>query len=171
MPFVPGPTVMALVAHAQLRLHLSQSTLGVRFGVSRRTIQRWQAGGGRPSIEQLRDLARDVYPRDPDLAARIAAETGATLESLGVIAPPPRPPEPVAPPTPPVRTFAPHAVVDAVVCAGADALQIPPDPMRRALRASLERARELGLTTDEILAALAPPPSAPRTKKNTTPAR
>jgi hypothetical protein len=91
----------------------------------------------------------------PRRAARRRA-TGETLESLGIVTPAPAPvvvppPPPPAPP-PPLPTA---LVVEAVVCAAADALQAPPSAVRGALLAAFCRARELRLSVNDVESALA----------------
>jgi hypothetical protein len=43
----------------------------------------------------------------------------------------------------------PH-LVDTVVCAAAEALGVPPPAVRPALLAAFQRAREVGLTTEDV---------------------
>ena len=175
MPHVPGRGATLLVIKAQDSLALTQEGLARLVGSSRRTMTRWWSGQSGPSVSQLQVLARAVHPRDPGLAAKLAEEGGATLEALGLA----RPASPTATlltpavagrPFPPVRL-----VVDAVVCAAAEAMQAPPGPIRDVLRAAITRARVLGLTLEEMDEALSSPPSpapesertkaAPRTKR------
>jgi transcriptional regulator with XRE-family HTH domain len=142
-------------------LGTTQKELGRQIGISRRTAQRW-ASSGTPAW-YLPELARAVHPADPALAQEIAAAAGTTLEALGVIAPPPPPP----PPAPP----APHpSIVDAVVCAAAEAMDLPPREVRPGLYAAIVRARELGLALDKIEQALAVSLKTPR-KTAATPRR
>lgn len=129
------------------------------LGVSRRTAQRWSSQG-MPSYE-MTNLARVVHPREPALAADIVAALGTTLEAQGIV--PPAPPAPAIPPPPPEP---PAGVVDAVVCAAAEAMEMMPNEVRPGLYAAFARAREIGLTVDVIERALrsrlrsaeAPPP-------------
>jgi hypothetical protein len=92
-------------------------------------------------------LATLVFPRDRAIAEELAAAAGHTLESLGleaaavVAAPPPPPPS--------------RLVVDAVVCVAADALGATPATVRGALHAAFRRARELGLSLQDVEDALA----------------
>jgi hypothetical protein len=133
--------------HAVRRtLILSQNDLARKLGVSRRTGQRWSAGSG-PVGTDLQNMARLVYPADAALAAEIAAAGGTTLEALGVLPPPP-PPPPALPP--PVPVAPPDRVVDAVVCAAAEAMQVMPQSVRPAVLAAFACARELGLTVEGV---------------------
>jgi hypothetical protein len=144
----PNRPIRPLVARAQFTLGMPHRAFGKALRASERTALRWAAGQSTMSVSQLRDLARLVYPRDATLAAEIAAAASETLESLGIVAPPPPLPPPVAPrPDPNVLT-------DVVVCAAADALNLAPNAVRGALLAAFARARELGLTVQEVEGAL-----------------
>ncbi len=93
---------------------------------------------------QLAKLAAEVYPLDAKLAAKLAKEAATSLEELGVVkaAPPPLPPSP-----PPYLT-------ETVVCAAAEALNVPPPAVRPALLAAFRRAREVGLKVEDVEQAL-----------------
>jgi hypothetical protein len=130
-------------------LVLSQNDLARKLGVSRRTGQRWSAGSG-PVGTDLQNMARLVHGADPRLAAEIAEAAGTTLEALGLRPPaPPSLPSP-SPVTPPVPPPPPDRVVDAVVCAAAEAMQVMPQSVRPALLAAFACARELGLTVEGV---------------------
>ncbi len=151
---------------ARVALGTTQEGLGAMLGVSRRTAQRW-ANSGVPATS-LPDLARVVHPRAPDLAREIATHMGVTLEGLG-IAPPPAPadlaPQLPAPlPLPPPPRPLPDGVVDAVVCAAAEAMSLMPAQVRPGLYAAFARAKEIGLEVDVVervlRGVLHPPPVA-----------
>jgi hypothetical protein len=127
-------------------LGATQEELGLMLGVSRRTAQRWSTQGI-PSYELI-DLARVVHPRAPALAAEIVAALGTTLDRAGIVPP--------APPAAPAAalTHPPDVVVDAVVCAAADAMQMLPNEVRPGLHAAFARAKEIGLSVDVIERAL-----------------
>ena len=149
----------ALFHEIRAALHLSQVELAARVGASRRTGQRWDSGQATPSTDQILQLAKLVYPVDADLAARVAAAGGATLEALGLAQPPAPPPAALAPPAPPAQpatVAAPPAdrMVDAVVCVAADEMGVPPRAVRRAVLAAFTRARELGLGVEAVERAL-----------------
>jgi hypothetical protein len=135
------------MACAQQATGLRQSKIGELLGVSRRTAQRY-ADTGVPS-GHLPNLARVVFPSDPDLAAEMAARVGQSLESLGLVAPPP-PPEPAAPAPPPQPAPPADGVVDAVVCAAAEAMDVKPRDVRPGLLAAIARAREIGVPIDQV---------------------
>jgi len=104
-----------------------------------------------------------VHPVDPDLAAEIAASMGHTPVSLGIVEPPVAAAPPIAPapaPGPP-----PDGIVDAVVCAAAEAMEMMPRDVRPALLAAFRRAREIGVPVDMVervlLASLPAPPAPP----------
>ncbi|MDP8999386.1 MAG: hypothetical protein M3O46_04670, partial [Myxococcota bacterium] len=126
-------------------------------------IQRWDAQGGSPDAGQLCDLARAVYPRNPQVAARLAQAAGTSLEQLGlVVAPPPS----AVPPAPPPSPFVASSLftVDSITCAAADAMNMVPEAVRPGLRAAFERARDLGLSVADVAAALTPAKPAATTR-------
>jgi transcriptional regulator with XRE-family HTH domain len=138
----PNRPTGALVARAQARLGMTHRQFGEALGASERTATRWAAGRSSVGVPKLRTLARLVHPRDPALAAELAEATSATLESLGIVAPP-------APaPAPPAADAS--VLVDVVVCAAADALSMAPSAVRGALLAAFARARELGLSVEDV---------------------
>jgi len=79
-------------------------------------------------------------------ALSTAAAAGMTLEVAGIPQPPPAPPPPPPPP--------PDGIVDAVVCAAAEAMEMMPKEVRPGLLAAFGRAKEIGLTVDVIERAL-----------------
>jgi DNA-binding XRE family transcriptional regulator len=137
----------ALFELSRQALGATQEELGRLLGVSRRTAQRWSSQGI-PSYE-LMALARLVHPRDPALASEIAAALGTTLEAAGIAPPAPPPPAP-APAAPPIS----DGVVDAVVCAAAEAMDMMPNEIRPGLLAAFARAKEIGLTVEVVERAL-----------------
>jgi hypothetical protein len=62
-------------------------------------------------------------------------------------------------------------VVDAVVCAAADALSVAPETVRGALLAAFRRARELRLSIDDVEKALGPAPAEAVTARRRSAAR
>jgi transcriptional regulator with XRE-family HTH domain len=142
----------ALLIQARRHLGVSQGKLGEMLGSSQRTGQRWEQQGHTPSLNQLYKLAGLIYPMDPVLAAEIAAQGGRSLEQLGLVLPPAPPPPPPPPPDP-------RHIVDTVVCAAAEAMQMMPQNIRPALAAAFRRARLAGLSVevvDELLGAHSP---------------
>jgi hypothetical protein len=85
-------------------------------------------------------------------AAEIAIGADTTLEALGIVRPPPpaAPPPLPAPPQPALGS-----VVDSIVCAAAEAVDLSPGAIRPALVAAFARARELGLGVEAVEGALA----------------
>jgi transcriptional regulator with XRE-family HTH domain len=163
MPHIPGPEVTALIGQARIALGLNQEDLGKILGASRSSATRWEAGRRHPSVDQIQVLARAVHPKDPRLAAALAAEGGTTLEQLGIVrVQPPQPPAPVVtPPAAQPRPFPPIApMVDSVLHAASHAIEprAEIETVRVILAAGFARARDLGLTVDEVAAVLAPPP-------------
>jgi len=137
---------VALTIEARQALLLNQRSLGELLGLSRRTIQRWDARQAEPSTHDLARIAVAVHPRDSALAARLAAEAGTTLERLGLVAPTPPPTD--ALPTP--AAASPPHLVDVVVCAAAEAMNVAPPAVRPALLAAFRRAREVGLSVEDV---------------------
>jgi hypothetical protein len=134
---MPRPLPL-LLHHARTALRVSQNELSQRLGVSRRTGQRWNKGGGPIGID-IHNLARLVFPVDAALATEIALVGATTLEALGLVPMPVK--GPVAPP---------DRVVDAVVCAAAEAMQVMPQSVRPAVLAAFACAKELGLTVEAV---------------------
>jgi transcriptional regulator with XRE-family HTH domain len=165
MPHVPGTAAVAiLLGRAREALGLTQNELAETLGVARRTVNRWEGKESTPAVDQLRQLARAVYAKDRALAADIAAEGNATLEGLGLVERTGGAPgaSRVDPSSAPPRPFPPiDLMIDSVVHVASQALaaQLHGDEpvlrVRAALRAAFERARGLGLTLEEVAAALA----------------
>lgn len=145
MSLPDADTAVSLVLQAQEALGMSLSSVGKVMGLSRRTMSRWMRDRGTSMYPSRAEaLARAVHPRDADLAARIAAAGGLTLAHLGL------------------KTTAETTLeqtasmrVDAVVCAAAETLDASPRAVRPALLAALRRAREVGLSLDQLEAWLA----------------
>jgi hypothetical protein len=149
-------------AAAQRALSLgSTAQLGEMLGISRRTAQRFISSGV-PRYHK-RELARLVLAFDPQLAAAIAQSEDHSLATWGlvkvepeVVVQPAPPPPPPAPPPPP-----PDGVVDAVVCAAAEGMQMMPGDVRAGLLAAFTKARAIGVDVAQVervlRATLAPP--------------
>ena len=149
-PQLPLRHVLSL---ARARLGMSQREFGPALFLSHRTASRWDTGRSVPVASTLRHLAALLVPVDLALAQEVAAHANETLEELGLVAPAPPPEAPRPPPRPPVTA---DDLVDAVLCAVAEASDVSPRALRPVLHAAFKRARELGLTVDEVEAALAP---------------
>lgn len=155
----------------------SHAELGEKLGVSRRTAQRFVTDG--VPRHYKRDLARIVLPFDPGIAAQIAQSEDHTLVSWGLVqpepqvvvqqAPPPRPPPPPPPPA--------DGVVDAVVCAAAEAMEMMPRDVRAGLLAAFGKARAIGVDVAQVERVLReavaprPPVASPETKAATKPSK
>jgi transcriptional regulator with XRE-family HTH domain len=159
---IPSSDSIRLVVLAQRALGMSQGNLADLVQSSRRTISRWTSGGSMPSPAALQAIARAVHATDAELAAQLAAESGETLESLGIVQPAP-PPVVFAPAPPPLPRHLPPArlMVESVVCAAAEAMQTTPSAVRDVLRTAFARARGLGMTIEEVDDALSPAPGVP----------
>lgn len=140
-----------LVIQARIALGLSQRKLGEMLGISERTVQRWEDGGAIVLPHTIATLTTEVLPKDPDLAARIAAHAGTSLAQLGVEkAPEPAPPPPAPPPPPALPPLPTETLVDSIVCVAADAIGVLPRAIRPALAAAFRRAREVRLEVGEV---------------------
>jgi hypothetical protein len=139
----------ALLFEAQQALSLNQRMVGELLGLSVRTVQRWYARRSSPADFQWHQLAKAVHETNPDLAARLAAEGGSTLQALGLVSASP------SPPGHPSGCDLAH-LADGVVCAAAESMDLPPRAVRPALLAAFRRARQMGLTLEDVEKALTP---------------
>ena len=137
--------VSPLVRRSLTALGVRQKKLAEMLSTSLRTVSRWAGGSTSPSAAQMTKLAALVLPRDRALAAQIAAASGATLESLGLVPPAPPPP----PPRPPVPQM-----IEGVVFAAAEAADLSPRAVGPALLAAFARASAVGLTLEEAVGGL-----------------
>jgi hypothetical protein len=128
---------------------MSQREFGPALLSSHRTASRWDTGHSIPAPSDLRRLAALLVPVDLALAEEAAAHAHETLEELGLVAPAP-------PPPPPRPTVTAQDLTDAVLCAAAEVSDVSPRALRPVLYAAFKRTRELGLSVDEVEAALAP---------------
>ena len=149
-----GDGSLLLLQEAARVLGLNQRGLVPVLNSSLRTVQRIHTGRSSLTSNHWGRLVRAVYPKDPALAARIAASQRTTLADFGVALPPP-PPQPVSSPPPP-RAVSPRAA-DSVVCAAADAMNAPPRVARPVVEAAFACAREMGLSVEAVAAALQAP--------------
>jgi hypothetical protein len=138
----------ALVLRTGIAVGMHHRELAKVFGVSRRTVSRWSKDGTRLSHAHAVALAELAHTREPALAAEIAALVGETLVTLGLEAPPPTGPAALG-----AATLS-SKLVDAVVCAAAEAMDVSPRAVRPALLAALRSAREVGLTMEALEATL-----------------
>jgi len=136
-------------------LHLNQKELAEVLGLSPRTISRYYDHGGVLLPSSYVKLATRCHPHDREMAVYLATLAGHTLETLG-LEQPPAPPPPVEPPAPAPALPAASHMADSVVCAGAEALQMSPHAMRTALVAAFGRAVALGMSAEQVLAAMLP---------------
>lgn len=157
MPYVVDPSnhpqILETVAYV---LRTSLTEVGRGIGVSRRTLTRWKRNPRCMIPLHLQRLARLVHPTDPVLAAQIAAVDGKTLADLGLAAP-------LAGTAPTEASVAgarevdpKQHLVDAIVCAAAEALDASPRAVRPALVAAFRRARETGLSLADVESRLEP---------------
>ena len=138
-----------LYVRTRRALGLLQREVAAIVGRHQRTIARWEAGSAYIYEEDWRKLAVVAYPKDAELAATLAAAGNTTLEALGLVAPAPPARAPAA---------APAHLVDSVVCAAAEAMNMPPQAVRSSVQAAFERAAALGLGLDDVRTTLRPTP-------------
>jgi DNA-binding XRE family transcriptional regulator len=147
---MPRPIPLLLVL-ARERLSLNQQELAALAGSSLRTVQRWENNRSEPSPWNYHRVADALRELDPELAAEIDE-----------LAPAPEPPPP--PPLPPPPPIADAILVDAVVCAAAEAMSMIPQAVRPAILAAFTRARDARLTTEAVVAVLAPAEAPPKSR-------
>jgi transcriptional regulator with XRE-family HTH domain len=146
-----------LLNQAGLTLAMSHGQLAKLLGVSRRSVSRWIAEGTWISVRHAKALAEAVHAGNRPLAARFAGLAGKSLVELGLEAPAAAAPVAPAPTSPDARTpKSPDAtkLLDAVVCAAAEAMDASPRAVRPALLAAVKCAREVGLTLEAMDAML-----------------
>ncbi len=140
--------VGALLLRAGIMLGMPHRELARVLGTSRRSVSRWTKDGTWLDYEQVVTMTKLVHPHDAALATAIAALGGETLVTLGLEAPAPTGPAALQ------ATVLSSKLVDAVVCAAAEAMDVSPRAMRPALLAALRSAREVGLTMEALEATL-----------------
>jgi hypothetical protein len=161
MVYIPDENLLPLIVQAQKVLAFDNQDLAKLVKLSPRTITRWWSNESSPSGDHVLAILRAVHPKDATVSAQLATQLGHTLETLGVVVrPPPAPPAPPPPPPPPPRPAS-DRLVEAVVCAAAEALESTPAAVRPVLRAAFARARKLRMTVEEIDEALSPALRAP----------
>jgi transcriptional regulator with XRE-family HTH domain len=148
----PRLTFGHMLVVARQALQMSQREFGPALGASHRTASRWDAGNAQPTESQLRSLVQLLAPVNPELATEAAAHIGETLENLGLA---PYAPQPAVSATAETLRSA-KDLVDIVVCAAAEAADTSPRTMRPVLYVAVRRARQVGLTLEQIEQALAP---------------
>lgn len=145
---------------------MTQAELADAMGTSSRTVIRWEKGHASLVPDQARELARLVREEDDELADELLVVTGVGAEG-GVdvaiagaleplLAPAPTPREPAAAPAP--HAPAPKHLVDAVLFAAADAVDMVPRAVTPAVVAAFTRAHELGLSIEAVVEGLATRP-------------
>jgi AcrR family transcriptional regulator len=144
---------LGMLRQAQAALHCNGVELAKVLRVSPRTVYRWYAKQSSVMAPTIHDLAHLVYERDPALAQQLWTAAGTELHALRLGR--------LVRPLPVPR----GALVDLVVCAACDALDAAPRAMRPAVLAAFRRARELGLTMDDVEKALAPATKAPAPRR------
>lgn len=131
-----------LLTRVQRALGVTQQALGEELNASARTVMRWQQGRSGPRASGLLRLVPRLHGNDPKLAQEVVAECGATLDDVGELSP--------------SSIAGREHLVDAVVCAAAEAMATAPQSVRPALHAALVRARALGLSMRDVIEGTAP---------------
>jgi hypothetical protein len=138
-----GEDMRELLVLSRLALHMLQNDFAEFLGVSDRTMRRWTTNSVRLDPYTLHTLVTAVHPKDPTLAARLAAAHGRITED-------------VLRPFPPARDPATdRRLADALVLTAAQVASVPPPAMRAALVAALGGAQSAGLTLEEAYALFA----------------
>ncbi len=144
---------LQLIQKGRSVLGVNQVGLAELLGVSVRTVQRHERDGGLSWHGDHQTFLQALHPRDPALAAEIAAALGRPLADYGIQAPVEAPvATPVGPP-PPSRATRAHA--DSVVCAAADAFGIVPRDARPIVAAILTRVQELNVELASLVPLIA----------------
>ncbi len=151
-----------LLIETRQALLLSQGQLAEMMGVVKRTMQRWEDRGAILLPSHIQTLATAVHPKDPALAARIAAYGNTSLEALGLVKPAPPAPPPAPPAPPPPAPLPTSLLVDSIVCVAADAIGLQPRAIRPALEAAFVRAREVRLDVGAVADSLTGAGTAPK---------
>ena len=146
-----------------LLLILARQTLGLNqvkraraVESSERTVQRWESKLATPPARCLHLLIDTLTPRDAALAAELATWAPRPGVPVPATAGPPVQAAPGSASSSPTRSgVASQILVDAIVCSAADAVSLLPSAIRPALRAAFARTHEVGLTVEEVMAALA----------------
>ena len=152
-----------LVRAARYALMMTQLEFGQALGTSMRTAKRWEQGTSHPG-RRLHEMVARLAPVDRALAQEIVDAAVPLFKSLDWPLPQLPPAEPAAGATsgpPPAPVPAPsqataQALGDAVLCAVAEASDLPPRALRPLLYAAFERARALGLTVEQLEQAFKP---------------
>lgn len=149
---------------ARQQLMLNQKGFAVVIHSSERSVQRQEVGRGTIHPDQVHKAADAIRAKNPQLAAQLEeyaprpAAPPPPLPPAPPALPPPPPPQPAAPPPPP--PVPPSILVEAVLCAAAEAMNLPPQAVRPAVLAAFTRARDAQLAPEAVVAVLAPPPAA-----------
>jgi transcriptional regulator with XRE-family HTH domain len=132
---------------------VSQTELADALGSSRRTIIRRERGQSYPVDDEVRQLADLVRSEDEDLADELLAARGLLLDVTDEVTP--ATPDVSAPPQVSPAMAAKYSI-DAVLYAAADAIDAIPRDVKPAIVAAFVRAKELGLTIDQVVSTLKP---------------
>jgi DNA-binding XRE family transcriptional regulator len=158
----------SLIAESRRMLLLNQEQLANLVESSKRTVQRWEVGAAAPAPWHLHKLIDALRPSNPELASQLDAWAPRPASPPPPPSLTPEPPPPVlsAPPAPPPIPLS--ILVEAVVCAAAEAMNLPPQAVRPAILAAFTRARDTGLSPEAVVAVLAPPEAPPGEETKST---
>jgi hypothetical protein len=169
-----------LLVLAMKALRFNGVELSDALRISTRTLSRWIGNETSMAPQYLEELSQLVYMKDRPLAERLWKAAAARYAYAGLapppplpVPPPPPPPAPRAQPSPAVPVASAAAplppplvakrsppspdLVAAVVCALCDVVDLVPRVARPGLLAAVRKARDLGLTVEDLESALTPP--------------
>jgi transcriptional regulator with XRE-family HTH domain len=154
-----------LVRAARYALMMTQLEFGRALGTSMRTAKRWEQGTSFPGT-RLHQMVALLAPVDRALAQEIVDAAASVFKSLDWPLPQVPPaetapgvtpgPAPAPAPAPAPSQASAQDLGDAVLCAVAEASDLPPRAVRPLLYAAFERARALGLTVEQLEQAFKP---------------
>jgi DNA-binding XRE family transcriptional regulator len=158
------PNLIApLIRRARLEAGLSEEELASHAGTTARTVQRWETAFVPPTRSLREPLVRALANASGESWRALVERLGLSrAEMLAKVptqaakaAPPPAPPPPaLAPPAPPPPPPDPRAVLDDVVRATAEDLDVSPRKVRAAFAQLTVDLARLGLSYDAARDAL-----------------
>jgi transcriptional regulator with XRE-family HTH domain len=133
-------------------LHLSQSDLGARLGVSRRTLTRWEIHDELPPIGQRKHIATSFPDVPQELRAALVRSLALGDEFVAA---------PAAAPPAPRPASLPAAALDGAFLELCERVDLAPGRLRLALVEFLRRAEAMELSLQAIRAGLEPKTTKP----------
>ncbi len=136
---------------------MTQRQLAASVGKRPTQVYRWEQLRVVPRLEVRMGVIRALAEAPREVLARLAAASDVTLESLGLVPPPPAPPPPpvatttpVAPPVPaaPKLDASAQTVVDDALREAGEEIDVSPRVLRPALSRMLDRMARAGVPMD-----------------------